>query len=446
MDNLSFATKGVTINNGKADEVATPMQICNDMIDLFPKEAFSNPRKIWADLYCKTGNTLMALKRHGVPKENIIAICTTPQSQLFACRQLYGKLLEEVEIDLKKYPEVTGVVSITRRGNVYYISKWKDIVLGKISNTHAFEIINKIILKETRSEMQLEWDSDKEFTINNIIMNPPYNKGMDLDFVNLAFKIATDNVVAITPAKWQTGSTDKSLVSKTINYEEFRQQLVPYMSYVCFYPNALDVFDIRGNTGITYFLMDKKKHDECLVENRFSCFPEYYNTVESRDISNGNTLCNTGNQIIKYIPNTTFSYVRKKVSDKKWVVWGTSAMPMFLDFKPNSKEQHYMTSDLKLAPSAGLELSSDSFIFFESDDKSECESFISYLYTKLVRFLISCAIGTYKAWNKNETFRFVPAPPSGKFDHIYTDQELYKAFNLPQKYIDVIEAVIKERK
>lgn len=36
--------------------------------------------------------------------------------------------------------------------------------------------------------------------------------------------------------------------------------------------------------------------------------------------------------------------------------------------------------------------------------------------------------------------------PTGKFDHIYTDEELYKAFNLPQKYIDVIEAVIKERK
>ena len=46
----------------------------------------------------------------------------------------------------------------------------------------------------------------------------------------------------------------------------------------------------------------------------------------------------------------------------------------------------------------------------------------------------------------NDYFRFVPAPPSGKFDHIYNDQELYDTFNLPQKYRDVIEAVIKERK
>jgi len=55
----------------------------------------------------------------------------------------------------------------------------------------------------------------------------------------------------------------------------------------------------------------------------------------------------------------------------------------------------------------------------------------------------------------NHYFRFVPSPMvldeqgnrvPGKFDHIYTDEELYKTWNLPQKYIDVIEAVIKERK
>lgn len=192
--------------------------------------------------------------------------------------------------------------------------------------------------------------------------------------------------------------------------------------------------------------MDKHAHNECSVENRFSSFPEQYNSTESRDIRDGSTFCNVGSKIIEYMPKTNFAYIRKKNSDKKWVVWGTSAMPMFLDFKPNKSDPHYMTSDLKLAQSTGLNLTNDSFIFFESDSKDECESFISYLYTRLIRFLISCAIGSYKAWNKSETFRFIPAPPSGKFDHIYTDEELYKAFKLPQKYIDLIEAVIKERK
>lgn len=102
---------------------------------------------------------------------NIIAICPTPQSQLFACRQLYGKLLPEVKIDRKNnYPDVAGVFDITRRGQVYYISNWKDIVTGKISNTNTLAIINKIILKEMRSEMSLEFTSEDSLKINNIIM------------------------------------------------------------------------------------------------------------------------------------------------------------------------------------------------------------------------------------------------------------------------------------
>lgn len=41
-----------------------------------------------------------------------------------------------------------------------------------------------------------------KFEINNIVMNPPYNNDLYIDFVTLAHKIATDSVVAITPAKW----------------------------------------------------------------------------------------------------------------------------------------------------------------------------------------------------------------------------------------------------
>ena len=82
---------------------------------------------------------------------------------------------------------------------------------------------------------------------------------------------------------------------------------------------------------------------------------------------------------------------------------------------------------------------------FSSDNKSECESFVSWLNTKFTRFFVLINISKLGSILTDDYFRFVPAPPSGKFDHIYTDAELYKAFNLPQKYIDVIEAVIKER-
>lgn len=82
---------------------------------------------------------------------------------------------------------------------------------------------------------------------------------------------------------------------------------------------------------------------------------------------------------------------------------------------------------------------------FTSDSIDECEFFVSWLDTKFTRFFALINISSVTIMNAN-SFRFVPAPPSGKFDHIYTDKELYDAFNLPQKYRDVIEAVIKERK
>lgn len=90
----------------------------------------------------------------------------------------------------------------------------------------------------------------------------------------------------------------------------------------------------------------------------------------------------------------------------------------------------------------------------QSDKLSECESFKSYINCKFTRFFVLINISKVTVANDN-TFRFVPSPMildergnrvSGKFDHIYTDEELYKTWNLPKKYIDVIEAVIKERK
>ena len=78
---------------------------------------------------------------------------------------------------------------------------------------------------------------------------------------------------------------------------------------------------------------------------------------------------------------------------------------------------------------------------FMSD--SECESFISYINTRLIRFILFLGICGQSITNK-ETWRFVPDP--GSFDHIFTDEELYKKYNLTEEEIHIIESVIKPRK
>lgn len=216
--NLNFETDGVNFNNkGKPDEIATPIHICRDMSNLF--DYMNCNQKIWMDLFCKTGNTLEALKENGVNKNNIAAVCNNKQSQMLVCRKLYGELLPEIEVEITV--KSLEAYKITRRGQVYWVSNWQDIVKNHYQD--AYNIIKFVILKEMEKTMQLEWNSDKEFQINNIIMNPPYNPSdLYIDFVTLAHKIASEHVVAITPAKFQAKGGIKN--------ETFRKEVVPYIS------------------------------------------------------------------------------------------------------------------------------------------------------------------------------------------------------------------------
>lgn len=115
-----------------------------------------------------------------------------------------------------------------------------------------------------------------------VITNPPYNRGMDLDFVDLAYKLSSQYTVAITPAKWQTAAPDQRIASK-ISYGEFRKQYVPHMSQVVFYPQAMDVFDIYQIDGITWYVMDKGIHEKCRVINKCSV-QKYFNSECMRNI------------------------------------------------------------------------------------------------------------------------------------------------------------------
>lgn len=76
------------------------------------------------------------------------------------------------------------------------------------------------------------------------------------------------------------------------------------------------------------------------------------------------------------------------------------------------------------------------------DSKTEALSMLSYFDTKFVRFLMSAVVSG--AGLTKQYFRWVPDP--GKFDHIFTDEELYKKYSLTDDEIKVIESVIKERK
>ena len=75
---------------------------------------------------------------------------------------------------------------------------------------------------------------------NVVIGNPPYNRGMDLDFVALGHRLSDNYCVMIIPAKWQTAESDQ-VIASDFTYGDFRTRIVPYISHVIFYPCCKDI-------------------------------------------------------------------------------------------------------------------------------------------------------------------------------------------------------------
>lgn len=304
-------------------------------------------------------------------------------------------------------------------------------------------------------------------TIDNVIGNPPYSKGIDLDFTNLSFELCKGYVCFVVPAKWQVTSDDyRGCCSKTIDYRGFRKKFTPHMEQVVFYPDTLDIFEVELNDGVSYFLIDKQRtFEKCTIKN--VCLRQkYFNGIAQRSIANRETLVNIGNEIIEYLGDYE-RYTYEEVPVRKNFYVATTSLFLHslgsggsydwenggikkgsggqggMLFTKEGNVQALGRSDIHMRSDA---VQASKKVTFQSNDIEECQNFISWLYTKFVRFFLLINESQMNNAVKPDWFRFVPSPnKTGGFTHTYTDKMLYEAYNLPEKYIDVIEAVIRSR-
>lgn len=443
--NLNYETTGINFNSkGKVDEIATPQNIADDMITLFDYTDCN--RKIWMDMYCKTGNFLASLKRQGVDKNNMAAICQTLQSQMLVCRKLYGKILPEVEVKIN----IKSLESckVTRRGQVYCISNWKD----KVKNNHqeAYNIIKFVVMKEMEKTMSLDWTTEENFKINNIIMNPPYNPSdLYIDFIELAHKIASENVVAITPAKWQAKGGDKN--------KDFRSAIVPYMKSIKYYENPLDIFPNNPMCGdaISYYLINRDKNIDKYINDeleeawltRYGLNNTCISIIKRID---GERIVETSDESVmpakSYFTAKNFGDVSEDSNSKYYMMSSARCIKVnesaFKHTENMDKYKvyigHFITANpvLHLVEPFVAEVRESCLLGFGTKEK--CESIISYYKCKLIWFLVymvNCGNASKEA--------FVNVPDPGAFDHIFTDDELYKKYDLTDEEINIIESVIK---
>ena len=326
--------------------------------------------------------------------------------------------------------------------------------------------------------------------INAVIGNPPYNNDMYIPFVEMGHQLATDCSLFITPAKWQAkGGKDN---------EAFRQNIVPHMRKIVYYPCTKDVFDkVAEAGGISYYLVDKQTHDDKYIKISCSMQPLFNSNgfEHNRADMMLNKICtsivdkcnSTRSQFGKtlafhqsyYIQNTDSGNKNKTHKDDVEVFGGkaggevddTGNKFFFLGYKPYNELKRNDNIDkykvciscmtggtsffglfnmdgtaIGLTPASVIgpnQVNKGSYYCLRTfDTLDEAKSLQSYLNCRLIRFLVRCSVvGTTLT---EEFFRFVPDP--GAFDHIFTDEELYKKYNLTDEEIEIIESVIKERK
>ena len=430
----------INIDCGNNTSIVTPANIAKDMVALLPDEVFI-PESKFLDICCKSGIFLTSIREKLMNSKTMIESFPDDKERYkyITNNQLYG-IAPNGQCQMYSVRAVYGTLKVDNPHILCFgvFDQYKTVCLN---NNH------KMLIEEMKKEFgQMKFDV--------VIGNPPYNRGIDIDFVFLGYTLCDKYTCMITPAKWQTAEASQGISSQH-SYGEFRQVIVPHMSHVVFYPDCKDVFDIGQIDGNTYFLLDKFKNDgECIIENKCK-IQKYFNSVQKRNICSRESLNNIGNDVWQHLKSQPAykHFELQEDPDGRYEIWTNTQMASGSRggmtsclLTTDGSSQFIGVSRLRDKYTEAKPDSSTAKVVFASNSELEARSFLSWLDSKFVRFMLAINISKLSNIMCNNFFRFVPAPPTGKFDHIYTDEELYKAFNLPQKYIDVIEAVIKERK
>ena len=275
------------IANLSNDEVFTPPEVANAMLDLLPQELFSNPNTKFLDPACKSGVFLREIAKRllvGLEKEypdlqsrvdhifknQLYGIAITELTSLLSRRSVYCCKYADNKYSVTKFDTLQGNIFFEEGKHLFVGGKCLHCGIGEQSfkeqfsdkeEKHAYQFIHNLMPGELEN---------MKFDV--IIGNPPYqlnvgNEGGNSSkakaiyhmFISQAKKLNPSYLIMITPSRWMTRSTegisddwiDEMLTDKKIEV-------------VHDYLDAGEVFpgvEIKG--GVSYFLRNKNYEGKC---------------------------------------------------------------------------------------------------------------------------------------------------------------------------------------
>ncbi len=479
------------------DEVFTPPDVVNAMLDMLPQELFQNPDTTFLDPACKTGVFLREIAKRLIKglepqfpdlQERIDHIF---HKQLFgiAITELTG-FLSRRSVYCSKFPNTEFSVSLfdDEQGNIRFRRikhTWRDgkcVYCGAAQSeydrsndleTYAYEFLHHLDPKEI---FNMKFDV--------IISNPPYQlsdgggtgksaKPIYQLFVSQAKKLKPRYITMIIPSRWFSGG--KGL-------DEFRQEMLSdkHIRKLVDYDNFKEVFpgvDLAG--GACFFLWDRDNEGDCEVTNvsgnirntATRALDEYETFIRSnqaveivRKINALNYKKHLSDVVYSRMPfgiPTTYvpqdqgipcyftqriglRYVKKDdVSDPfhlidKWKFLVPKA-PIAGQTDFSKPVGFYYDGNTRIAKPG--EVCTESWLVAGAfDTEEETLSYKSYIFTKTVRFLLLQTVVSQNISKKNYCF----IPDLGKYEGVYTDEYLCKLWGITDNEWEYIQSRIGE--
>ena len=476
------------------DEVFTPPELANKMLDLLPQELFQSPNTTFLDPFTKSGVFLREIVKRldkGLEKlipdrqeridhilqKQVFGIAITELTSLLARRSVYCSKDASGKYSISKFP--------TASGNILYKNISHTWVNGKCKYCGASQAVyDRGSEAEQYAYMFIHTDNPKQFFPNMkfdvIVGNPPYQmsdggaqasaKPLYHFFVEQAMKLNPKYLTMIIPARWYAGG--KGL-------DEFRDKMLvdSRLRVLVDYFDANDCFpgiDISG--GVCYFLWNRDNKGLCKVVSKRK---DTTNELTRKLLEEGSDSFIRFNQAISILRK-----VKAKEGFKSFMQVVSSRKPFGLDTKPHLLKQNslgyvftYAYPENAYVKAQDISINNNwvsehkvfiSYAYGERGDfpyfvigkpfygapqtcctetylvigpfasQNKCESCMSYMRTKFFRFLVLLKKNTQHATSK--VYQFVPLQD---FSHPWTDEMLYKKYGLTEEEIAFIESMIR---
>lgn len=484
------------IANLSNDEVFTPPEVANAMLDILPQELFKSPKTTFLDPAAKSGVFLREIakrlmeglkdtipdeeeRRQHIFKNQIFGIAITELTGFISRRSLYCSKAADGKYSVAAFDNSEGNIRFIEtqhtweRGKCRFCGASQEKYGGESREgleTHAYEFIH------TLSPVEI---FNMKFDV--IISNPPYqlsDGGAQASaspiyqlFVEQAMRLSPRYLIMIIPARWYGGG--KGL-------DDFRAEMISdkRVRVLHDFLNANECFgngvEIKG--GICYFLWSRDNSGKCKV------FTHSNGEVETQE---PRYLQEEGSDVfIRYAKGVSIYNKVKAFGEESFEKLVSSQKPFGLRTFVHGRKSpfknsialyerggigHIQRSDLekndawvdesKVFISAAYNAGdnyphqilgkpilgekgsccTETYVVvgpFKSD--AESENVMSYIRCKFFRFLVSLKKTSQHA--PASVYSFVPLQD---FSRPWTDDDLYKKYKLEQSEIDFIDSMIK---